>query len=161
MQSAEEITLDIFEKIWHKRLKLKEVERFQDWLFIVTKNELIARLRKKIVDDKVDRTNHIVSEDIYFPGKALEMQELTTLIEKGVEQLTRQQREIFQLSRKEGLSHVEIAEKLGLSRQTVKGHIVNALNFLRKFLRDNGEFIGFAIIVLLQLHRQFQPFNLF
>jgi RNA polymerase sigma-70 factor (ECF subfamily) len=40
-------------------------------------------------------------------------------------------REIFQLSRKQYLSHKEIAEKLGISEKTVKNQISNALNLLR------------------------------
>lgn len=42
------------------------------------------------------------------------------------------------MSRLEGLSHEQIAQNLGLSKNTVKVHMVIALNFLRGWLRDLG-----------------------
>jgi len=53
-------------------------------------------------------------------------------------------REIFELSRKEYLSHKEIAEKLGISEQTVSKQVSNALKILRTKL---GFFAYLAILL--------------
>jgi RNA polymerase sigma factor (sigma-70 family) len=145
---AEETTLDIFEKIWHKREQLAEIESFKDWLYIVSRNELISRVRKKITSAVVDLGEFSDIEDVYFPGKRLELMDLSLVIDKATKQLTSQQRQVFELSRRDGLTHQEIAEHLGLSRQTVKGHMVNALNSLRKFLKNHGDLATYFPVVL-------------
>src|SRR5690606_4001178 len=56
---------------------------------------------------------------------------LTELIEKELEYLPPRMRAVFNLSRKEGLSHKEIAEQLQISEQSVRSHIKNSLRVLR------------------------------
>lgn len=64
-------------------------------------------------------------------------------------ELSPRQKEIFQLSREEGLSHNEIAEKLGISTNTVKNHLVTILSFLKRGL--GNELIVSALFVELFL----------
>jgi RNA polymerase sigma-70 factor (ECF subfamily) len=132
---AEETTLDVFEKIWHKREQLINVKIFADWLFIVGRNTFISRTRKKIAAIPAPDA---WTEDVVVPDKSLELRDLANLLEQGIRQLTPQQQEIFRLSREEGLTHEEIAQRLGLSKHTVKGHLVNALNSLRSFLQERS-----------------------
>lgn len=146
-QAAEEAAIDIFEKIWEKRAQLSTVENFKNWLYIVSRNELISRTRRKIAE-AAELTDMQALEDIRFPGKNLEIKDLAMIIDAGLQKLTPQQKEAFHLSRHEGLTHVEIAVRMGLSRETVKGHIVNALNFMRKFLRDHGGLLTAAGVII-------------
>lgn len=44
---GQEITQDVFVKIWNVREKLDQVENFSDYLFIISRNEIISALRKK------------------------------------------------------------------------------------------------------------------
>ena len=57
--------------------------------------------------------------------------QLTELINKGIADLPDKMREIFELSRKNSLSHKQIAAQLNLSEQTVKKQVNNALRILR------------------------------
>jgi RNA polymerase sigma-70 factor (ECF subfamily) len=70
-------------------------------------------------------------------------------IQSLLSELTPRQKEIFLLSREEGLTHDEIAKRLGISSNTVKNHIVTTLNFLRTKI-DNGLVINafFAFLFL-------------
>jgi RNA polymerase sigma-70 factor (ECF subfamily) len=52
-------------------------------------------------------------------------------------ELTPRQKEIYQLSREEGLSHDEIAKKLDISVNTVKKHMANTLAFLKSQIDSN------------------------
>ncbi len=56
------------------------------------------------------------------------------IIEKEIGALPPKMREVFELSRKENLSHKEIAEKLNLSEKTVKKQVNNSLKILRSKL---------------------------
>jgi RNA polymerase sigma-70 factor (ECF subfamily) len=153
---AEETTLDVFEKVWRKRDKLAEVDSFKDWLFIVGRNEFISRLRRKIAEIPQPGSTEWSIEEVQLPGKSLELQELSKVIAAGIERLKPHQKEIFRLSREEGLTHEQIAQQLGLSRHTVKGHLVNTLNFLRQFLKDHLD-ITISLLALVVLLYQAAP----
>ncbi|WP_288507830.1 sigma-70 family RNA polymerase sigma factor [uncultured Bacteroides sp.] len=63
-------------------------------------------------------------------------QELEEQIQQIINGLSEECRKVFILSRYEGKSHQEIAAELGISVNTVKYHIKNALNALREDLTD-------------------------
>ena len=61
--------------------------------------------------------------------------EMEQLLKEAVEQLSPQRKIMFKMSREEGLSHEEIAQRLGLTLRTVKNTIQDSLNRIRDFLR--------------------------
>jgi len=134
---AQDLTQDIFLKIWLQREKLREVQNFSNYIYVVGRNQVIAALRKKIIDTAAADTAAL-REDLLSPDLRLEGKDAYKMLMEGVERLTPQQKLVFRLSRLEGLSHEEIAQQLGLSKNTVKVHMVIALNFLRGWLRDLG-----------------------
>jgi RNA polymerase sigma-70 factor (ECF subfamily) len=134
---AQDLTQDIFLKIWLQRDRLPEVENFKNYLYVVGRNKVIAAMRKKILET-ADADMTALREDLHAPDLWLEGKDAYKMLMEGVERLTPQQKLIFKLSRLEGLSHEQIAQKLGLSKNTVKVHMVIALNFLRGWLRDLG-----------------------
>ena len=135
--TAQDLTQDIFLKIWLQRDKLSEVESFKSYIYVVGRNQVINALRKKIVETAAADTLAL-REDLLMPDLQLEGKDAYRMLMEGVERLTPQQKLIFKMSRIEGLSHEDIARKLGLSKNTVKVHMVIALNFLRGWLRDLG-----------------------
>ena len=58
--------------------------------------------------------------------------DLEDLINLAIQNMPEQRRKVFSLSRVEGLTNDEIAEKLGISKRTVENHITTALAMLRK-----------------------------
>jgi len=134
---AQDLTQEIFLKIWLQRERLTEVESFKNYIYVVGRNQVIAALRKKIIET-ANTDMSMLREDMLAPDAQLEGKDAYRLLLEGVERLTPQQKIIFKMSRLEGLSHEQIAQKLGLSRNTVKVHMVMALNFLRGWLRDLG-----------------------
>src|SRR3546814_11491071 len=65
------------------------------------------------------------------PDYLVREKELAAMIEREISLLSPQLKTVFELSRNEHLSHREIAEKLGLTEQTVRGYIKNALTTLK------------------------------
>ena len=61
----------------------------------------------------------------------LEMDELKKIADKTIYQMPAKRREVFVLSRREGLKIEEIAERLGISPRTVNKHMQLALRSLR------------------------------
>lgn len=76
---------------------------------------------------------------------AILLADLEDFTTQSVAKLPAQQQLVFKLSRYEGLTHDQIAEKLGISKNTVNNHLVEALKNLRKQFRDSG--ISYSILL--------------
>ena len=67
-----------------------------------------------------------------------------------MEKLTPRQREIFDMSRNQDMSHKEIAQKLGISLNTVQEHISIALKTIRTYLdKHAGPYVNIVIFLFL------------
>jgi RNA polymerase sigma-70 factor (family 1) len=139
-EEAEEITQDIFVKVWVNRHRLPEVKDFKNYLFILGRNHLVSAIRKKVMDTTANNDEEDIPGTLLLPDHQVEYKETYRQLINGLEQLPPQQKAVFTLSRMENLSHAEIAERLGISKRTVKFHLVQALNFLREYLRYPGLF---------------------
>lgn len=147
-EDAEEIVQDVFLKIWKARGSIDVYSSFDSFLFTVAYNSTISLLRKRMSEKKyLEHLNHKFKinlapdliDEIHF-------NELNEKINSLLEKLTPRQKEIFKLSRYEGLSHKEIAEKLDISTSTVKQHLMAALTFLKTNINNS------LIINILFIH---------
>jgi RNA polymerase sigma-70 factor (ECF subfamily) len=137
-EEAEEITQDIFVKVWANRHRLPEVKDFKNYLFILGRNHLVSAIRKKVMDTTANDDEEDIPGTLLLPDHQVEYKETYRHLINGLNRLPPQQKAVFTLSRMENLSHAEIAERLGISKRTVKFHLVQALNFLREYLRYPG-----------------------
>lgn len=137
-ETAEDITQDVFVKIWNCRQELDEIENFGAWLTVVVRNTSYNALKRMAAENIVFKK---MLDKQKVPAESMEdvmnSKELESLIFKAVQRLPPQQRKIFLLSRMQGLKHSEIAQKLGISVFTVKNHIKAALRFLKSNVQSN------------------------
>lgn len=138
-ERAEEITQDIFIKLWKQRQSLEAVQRFDDFLFILGKHQIISSMRKKVLQIASGDGYGDPVEDVWLPDLQTEYKNILELVERGLDQLNPQPRQVFRMSRIEGLSLDEIAAQMGISKNTVKSHLTIALNFLRVYLGRNAD----------------------
>ncbi|WP_372935745.1 RNA polymerase sigma factor [Mariniphaga sediminis] len=136
---AEEIVQEVFLKIWESREKIDLYSSFDSFLFTIAYNNTISLLRKRVNEKKyLEHLKHKqqVSDN---EGIIAEMhfKEIEKRVKSLLEQLTPRQKEIFYLSREEGLTHEEIAKKLNISANTVKNHLVATLAFLKSGISGN------------------------
>lgn len=141
---AQEITQDIFLKIWTNRERLTKVDAFEDYLFILSRNQIIDAMRRR-VNKPVKAFDLELAEDIAGTMHSLEQKELGAFIRGGIEQLPLRQQEVFILTYQEGFSYEEVGQQLGITKNTVKFHLVSALNFLRQYIRK----AGYALLVII------------
>ncbi|MDX8339372.1 RNA polymerase sigma-70 factor [Draconibacterium sp. IB214405] len=138
-EDAEEIVQEVFIKIWESRKKIDVHASFEAYLFTISYNSTISLLRKRISESKsreylksvqeIQKANSVIDD--------LQYNELNDKVQSLLQQLTPRQKEIYMLSREEGLSHKEIAARLNISENTVKNHLVTTLKFLKSNL-DTG-----------------------
>ena len=146
---TEEIVQDVFIKIWKSRTKIDVYSSFESFLFTIAHNATVNLLKKRATEQKYIehvKTLQIINES-YELTDEIHYKELEQKFLGLLDELSPRQKEIFQLSREEGLSNKEIADKLGISIQTVKNHLVTTLSFLRNKL-DNGLLISGLFIIL-------------
>jgi len=145
---AQDIVQDVFLKIWDKRKVLTKIERFDNYLFIMARNRIISVMRKKLEVPVTTTMQELITENSPSSEERLSLKQAEELLEKGISHMPAQRQTVFRLSRQEGLSYAEIAERLGISPSTVKGHIVQGLNFLREYFRTHGEsLIGLFLLL--------------
>lgn len=128
---AEDIAQDIFAKVWTMRASLPEIRSFNTYLYRMTKNSALNyfRDRKTIVDiselailDDAD-----IEQEYYSKEKEL-------LIRLIVDQMPVQRRNIFMMSRYQGMSNEEIATNLSISKHTVENNLSISLKELREVM---------------------------
>jgi RNA polymerase sigma-70 factor, ECF subfamily len=148
-EDAEEIVQEVFIKIWESRSKIDIYSSFESFLFIIAYNETMSLLRKRVSEIKsreylkslqqIDTADQIIDE--------IQYKELNHRVQLLLEQLTPRQKEIYLLSREEGLTHEEIAQKLNISKSTVNNHLVNIIKYLRSHI-DNSLAVNILFICL-------------
>src|SRR5690606_16866622 len=122
---------EIFIRIWEKRKSLDETKNFKSYLFQSIKNYFLNLIRDKknawqlsdIPEDMHPSKNDII-EDLSY--RELEKTALSLIAS-----LPKVQQEVFTLSRMEGMTNLEIATKLNLSKRTVEHHIYLSVKHLK------------------------------
>jgi RNA polymerase sigma-70 factor (ECF subfamily) len=147
---AEELTQDVFILIWEKREKLSEVNSFDNYLFIVSRNLIISHIRKKLKE--TDSLKGEKLQELFFkPDEQYEFKELVKIINEGAALLQEPRRSVFLLSRMEGRDADYISKELGIATRTVRWHLLQALNFLRNHLHKQYN-IDLLTLILFGLH---------
>ena len=149
---SEDLAQDVFAKIWEKRQNLSGVVKLEGYLFITARNLIFDWMRKKVFTVENDEyLQEYFSDPSGSPHEKYEMKELDAIIQKGVSQLPLQQQTAFKLSRFQGLSHEEIATKMGIAKQTVKSHIGRAIISLRKTLEAHSDKLTVLVWIFIFL----------
>jgi len=138
-QLAEEAVQDVFVKLWKNASKLSIDTSPGSYMTAMVRNRCIDYLR---MDEHRIKTLSIDDPDVQLKLHELGMEtsfeeelfsnSLEIALKQAIEQLPPQCRQIFVLSRFDGLSTKEIAEKLNISVSTVKTQIARALKKMRE-----------------------------
>jgi len=132
----EEIVQEVFVRVWLKKEAIDPEKDFQSYLFSIAKHLVLDHL-KSAVNRKLYFVGEHFQQDL-LEDEGLESsisEETEEKLQKLINEIPERRREIFRLSRFEGLSYKQISERLNISENTVDSQIRNALAFLRKELR--------------------------
>ncbi len=147
-EDAEGIVQEVFFRIWKKRDELNEKKSFQSFLFSISYNLIVDQFRQRVKDQKYEQFIIKQAQQNYLnPENNLEYKELKNQVKKAVNELPERRKKIYRLSREEGLSYKEIANRLHIKSKTVENQINLALRYIRKQLGNKM----LAIILFLYL----------
>lgn len=135
-EDAEGIVQDVFLQIWENREKLNENFSFNALLFTITKRIIFKKIRKKIyaaayknyITHVHKNLNNNTEDEIIYS-------DLNKYVQNGINQLAPIRKEIFTLSKQQGLTNDGIAQKLNISKRTVENHLYRAIKQIKKFLK--------------------------
>jgi RNA polymerase sigma-70 factor (ECF subfamily) len=156
-EDAREIVQDVFMGVWRNRAKLDLNEGLKSYLFTATKNKALNHLKKKKEETvELEAVSYGLAASPSTDSEAqLQAEEMKAIIFDEVNKLPDRCRQIFLLSREEGLSYKEIAERLDVSSKTVENQIGIALKRLkervygkRKDISNRGLLLEWSLILL-------------
>lgn len=147
---AQEVVQDVFLKLWFNRKSLNPDQPLEAWLYSITKNNLINRLKKIANEWKALKGLGFISERfINNIENNLQDSQYHQLLQTAVAQLSEQQKKVFNLARDEQLTYREIGERLQISPLTVKTHMSRALESIKIFFSDHGIVLSASLFLLL------------
>jgi RNA polymerase sigma-70 factor (ECF subfamily) len=147
---AEEIVQDVFLKIWLRRDRLIEIQNFNAYLFVITRNHVYKALKQiaKNYELTAFTEKDQLAGDNDSAGLVME-KEYNSLLRKAIDRLPNQQKKVYQYIKEKGLKREEAAGLLHLSPETVKYHLAEAMKNIRTFCMLHLDmFIGFIICFL-------------
>jgi RNA polymerase sigma-70 factor (ECF subfamily) len=133
---AEELTQDLFLKLWEKRQNLK-MQKIGSYLYASIKNAVIDYIHSGLVANKyVDFYKAFGELSSSNTENVIEFDDLSEAIENGLLKLPTKTQQVFKLSRLDGWAPNKIAKHLHLSEKTVGYHLTKSLKFMRSYLRE-------------------------
>ncbi|SDH40749.1 RNA polymerase sigma-70 factor [Chitinophaga filiformis] len=132
LEDAKEIVQEVFSTLWSQREQLPPILHVSAYLYTMVRNKVLNYIEHKQVEARYALNfQNFMDEGYNASDIQIREKELQQMIDKEIAALPPKMREVFILSRKEHLSHKEIAERLNISEFTVKNHIKGALKILR------------------------------
>lgn len=135
---------ELFTWLWDNREYIERDTGLEAYLYTAVRNRMFKIYRhQKVQTQYMDSLQEFIERGEFTTDMQVSEKELIDLVKKEVAALPQKMKEIFELSRNEGLSHNEIAIVLNLSPHTVRAQIRNALRILRGKLGPHIFFIFF------------------
>lgn len=142
---AEEAVADVFAQVWRDASRYdRERGTVEAWLLRLTHSRAVDRLRRRRARPDEGGGAHLEAIIATYPDEAdpasrlLEHLQDQSLVHQAFRAMSKEQQRCVALAFLEGLSHPEIAERLGLPLGTVKSHVRRGLQGMRGFLESHG-----------------------
>lgn len=141
VEVAEDMVQDAFIKAWLAVESGSEIGYFRSYMYQIVRNECVSYLRSRKETVGLENVPEIDEEIVDTSVR-------DARIWKAVDQLPERCREVFLLSKRDGLSNEEIAEELNISVKTVKNQMTKAFSRLREALSPQHKpfFLPFLFI---------------
>lgn len=130
-EDSKEIVQEAFCRIWDRRRELDSSKSFKSFLFTVSYNLIIDQLRQRLKEQEYRKYIHGCFEKRVFNPNNFDYEIIAGQVQSAVEELPEKRRQVYILSRENGLSQKEIAAKLGISVKTVENQINISLRHIR------------------------------
>ena len=143
---AEELSQDLFIKVWQKRKEIDPEKSFKSFLYTIAHNLVYDYLRKVARDKQLLNRLMANAVDYYMhTEEAFQAKETQKVLTEAIEKLPPQGKQVFTLCKLEGKSYEEVSRLMGITVATVNSHMVKSSRFVREYLYRN---MGMDILIL-------------
>ncbi|MCY4562363.1 MAG: RNA polymerase sigma-70 factor [Flavobacteriaceae bacterium] len=146
-EMAQDIMQDVFMKIWNKRANIKITSSVLNYLYRAVQNEFINTYRKGYTI----KIEQIHLNSLYEITQQYDDNSLKLAYDKVIEEANKlppKCKEVFFLSRKEGLTNIEISSYLKISVKTVEAHLTKSFKILRTKLESKNKIIMYMSLLV-------------
>lgn len=134
--AAQDICQKVFIQLWEKRGQMNPKQSIKSYLFTAVKNRCLNHIR----DNRKYRSRILDLDcgdfDVVSQEEEFDVEELQAKIEQALSTLPDKCRQVFEMSRYQGMKYREIAEELDIAQKTVEAHMSKAMKALRLQLKD-------------------------
>jgi RNA polymerase sigma-70 factor (ECF subfamily) len=149
---AEDVLQDVFLKIWEIKSRIDPELSFKAYLYRICRNSVFKLLKKMAVDENLRvQVMKQFSQSVADADLKILWQQYEEILQAAIDRLPPQRQKVFKLCREEGKTYEQVAEELGISRNTVKEHMVLAMKLIREHIDQYGDTPTHFILLLLFL----------
>lgn len=144
---AEDILHDVFMKLWETRQRINPELPLLPYLYKITRNSVYKALQEqyKLAVLRNGLEKKYEKEAAASPAEAFQHREYDELFQHAVALLPAQRQKVFQLCRLQGNNYQEVAQQLGISRNTVKEHMSLAIKSINDYVSSRTIIIVYAL----------------
>lgn len=142
---AQDIVQNVFLKTWKNRNKLNPEFSIQSFLYKSVYNEFINSYQQNKAMMLLQQKYMESMQQVVETTDESSIERMLVIINKEIQNLPKKCQQVFILSKKEGLTNIEIAEHLNVSIKTVEAQISKAYKILKEKLKDNYNMMLFLL----------------
>jgi RNA polymerase sigma factor (sigma-70 family) len=144
LEDAEEVTQDVFVKVYHSLHNFNQKSAIKTWIYRITINQCLDYIKQKNSQKRFfifgkksqNEQEYLNTATFEHPGILMEQQEEAKILFEVINTLTENQKTAFLLSKLDGLSNPEIAEIMQLSISSVESLVFRAKAALQEKLAE-------------------------
>lgn len=152
---AEEITQEVFVKLWENRVKIDPEKNLNNYILTISKNVIIDGIKKNIKSQATKEYQMNFLKPVNNVELHMDYSELQETLKDTLTRLPERRREIFEMSRMKGLSNKEIAKTLGITVKTVENQLTLALHEFRSAFGNSKVGYTVTFLSMIQLFLKF------
>ena len=149
---AEDFVHDIFLKVWEKRETIDIKSSFASYLYRFARNYSINHLRHLAVDAKYLKET-LRRIELGINDQTLvndfQWQQYQSLLSEAIGTLTPSKKKAFESVRIEGMTYEQAAAEMGISRNTLKEHLVLAVKAIKQYLLKHGDVALMLLLIIM------------
>lgn len=156
---AEDVLQDVFLKIWEIRERINPDLSFKAYLYRISRNS-VFKLMKQIAGDESLRLQVMQQfrQTVSDADLKICWQQYEEILQAAIARLSPQRQKVFLLCREESKTYEEVAAELGISRNTVKEHMVLAMKSIKDYFEQYGNTpLGFMLLLFLSTNSLYSP----
>ncbi|MCA5586408.1 MULTISPECIES: RNA polymerase sigma-70 factor [Parabacteroides] len=149
-EACREVVAEAFFSVWQSRLKLKDIENIETYLFVTVRNEstrYLTRTTKSQFVSLDDTSLQFTARENESPDDNLLIEEMEKILNRVIDELPEKCRLIFLLARQDGLKPKEIAERLSINESTVRVQMKIAIDKIVTNLKPHFPDITFTLLL--------------